>query len=285
MHCAPICVAVATVGLLTGVARTDAYAQTMRSFGTARQLHGETRLVARVDFGAGSLRLAPADDRTLYRMRVRYDEGRYAPVGRYADSHVTLGLASAGGKVLRVSTGQPVRQTADVQLSRRVELALDVTLGAVEGAIELGGMRLREVRLESGASRTTVRFSSPNRAPCERADFSAGAAELSIYGLGNSRCSTIRYAGGVGTVTLDFGGEWAADARAEVRMALGQLHLRLPKGVGVRLRMDRFLASFDPAGLVRRGDAYLSPGYAQATHHLDLDLSTTIGGVTIAWLP
>jgi hypothetical protein len=47
--------------------------------------------------------------------------------------------------------------------------------------------------------------------------------------------------------------------------------------------MDRFLARFDPNGLVRRGDAWVSPGYDQAAQHLDLVLTTTVGGVRIDW--
>jgi hypothetical protein len=36
--------------------------------------------------------------------------------------------------------------------------------------------------------------------------------------------------------------------------------------------------------LVRRGTAYLSPGYDQAARHLDIDITTAVGGVTIDWL-
>ena len=90
--------------------------------------------------------------------------------------------------------------------------------------------------------------------------------------------------GGVGRVTLDFGGAWTTSSAVTVKMALGEVALRLPREVGVRLTLDKFLATFEPQGFVRRGTSYLSPGYDQATRHLDIDITTAVGGVTVDWL-
>ncbi len=54
--------------------------------------------------------------------------------------------------------------------------------------------------------------------------------------------------------------------------------------VGVRITLDKFLATFEPVGLVRRGGSYLSPGYDQAARHLDIHVTTAVGGVTVEWL-
>jgi len=48
--------------------------------------------------------------------------------------------------------------------------------------------------------------------------------------------------------------------------------------------MDRFLASFEPAGLERRGDEWISPGYEKADRHLDISLRTTVGAVKVNWI-
>jgi hypothetical protein len=52
----------------------------------------------------------------------------------------------------------------------------------------------------------------------------------------------------------------------------------------VRLTLDRFLASFDPAGLVRAGDAFQSPGYERAGRKLDIAVTTAVGGVKVEWV-
>ena len=260
-------------------------AQTMRPFSTFRQLHGETRLNARVEYGAGSLRIEPGEPGQLYRMNLSYDEARFVPVSDFDASSrtVVLGLRAAGEGGVRVVSSKQLNQLATIALSPRADLALDLSLGAVDADIELGGLRVSDLDLKTGASRATLRFSRPNGMRCRHASVSAGAAEVSVFGLGNSRCDRVEFEGGMGRVLLDFTGAWISNVQVEVKMAMGELTLRLPRRVGVRLTMDKFLSSFEPSGLVRRGDSFISPNYDGAQHRLDLALTTAMGGVKLEW--
>jgi hypothetical protein len=260
-------------------------AQTMRPFTTYRQLHAENRLAARLEFAAGRLRVAPGSAAELYRMTLAYDADRFVPLSRYdaPENATTLGVEPVGGPGLRVVSRHQLQQDAVVLLSPQPDLSLDVSLGAVEADLDLGGLRLTELRLEAGASRSVVRFSQPNAVRCRTADISAGAAEVSILKIGNSRCDRVRIEGGIGRMTLDFGGAWTGSQRADLSLAVTELRLRLPRQAGVRITMDRFLASFEPTGLVRRGNRWETPGYEQAERKLDLALKTTVGGVRIDW--
>lgn len=263
-----------------------AQAQTMRPFSTFRQLHGETRLNARVEYGAGSLRVEPGQPGELYRMNLSYDQDRFVPVSDFDASSrtVVLGLRAAGQGGVRVVSGNQLRQLASIAISPRADLALDLTLGAVDADVELGGLRISDLELKTGASRATVRFSRPNGMRCRQARFSAGAAEVSVLGLGNSRCDEIEFEGGIGKVLLDFSGVWSSSAHVAVKMAMGEITLRLPRQVGIRLVMDKFLSSFESAGLVRRGESFVSPNYDSAERRLNLDLTTAMGGIRVEWV-
>jgi len=258
----------------------------MRPFTTYRQLHGETRLSATLKYAAGSLRVAPGRPTELYRMDVSYDGERYLPVSDFDASRgaVSLGVEPAGGGGLRVFSRDQLRQAASVAFSPRVDLDLDLTLGATDADVELGGLRVAAWRLQTGASQAVVRFSQPNGMRCRTGTLIAGAADLTVLGLGNSRCDRLDFEGGIGKVTLDFGGTWTSSAQVAVTMAIGELILRLPRGVGVRLTLDKFLASFDPAGLVRRGTSYESAGYAAAERRLDIAVTTAVGEVGVEWV-
>jgi hypothetical protein len=271
--------------LLALLAPAGASAQMMRPFATYRQYHGETRLDARLEYAAGALRLAAGRPAELYRMDVSYDDERYLPVSDYdaARGAVALGLRAEGRGGLRVvNTGQ-LRQTASVTFSPRTDLALDLALGAVDGDLELGGLRLTDLRLQTGASRAVLRFSQPNASRCRSASIRAGAADLTVLGLGNARCDQITFEGGMGKVMLDLGGTWTSSSRVQVRMAFGEVTLRLPKQAGIRITLDKLLATFEPEGLVRRGDSWISPGYDQAARHLDIDVTTAVGSVRVEW--
>jgi hypothetical protein len=270
--------------LSTGVG--TAAAQTMRPFSTFRQLHGETRLNARLEYGSGNLRLQPGDPRELYRMTLSYDQDRFLPVSDFDSpgGTVHLGLKARGEGGLRVVSRNQLSQTALVFLSPRVEMSLDLSLGAVDADLELGGLRLSEIDVQTGASQATVRFSHPNTMRCRTAVFSAGAAEMSVIGLGNSRCEEIVFDGGVGKVLLDFSGVPSTNTRAVIQMAVGGITLRLPRAAGVRITMDKFLSSFEPTGLARKAGAFVSPNYDKAGRKVDIELTTAIGGVDVEWV-
>jgi hypothetical protein len=274
--------AVLTLALGTRAAE----AQTMRPFATFRQMHGETRLAAQIEYAAGSLRLGPGEPAELYRMNLSYDNDRFIPLSDFDATRgsVTLGLSPAGDAGVRVVSRNQLEQIAAVAFSPRVALALDLTLGAVDAEVELGGLRVSSLAVKTGASRSLVRFSQPNLSRCRLAEFSAGAAELTVMGLGNSRCDEIEFEGGMGKVTLDFSGTWTSSARVQVKMAVGELTLRLPRTVGVRIMVDKFLSRFAQAGLVLRGNELVSPSYDQSQRKLDLELTTAMGGVNVEWV-
>ena len=212
-------------------------AQTLREYSSTRQDHGESRLVTTIAYTGGTLELVPAPAGILYALRLTYDADRVAPVARFdaATPRLTLGteaLRQSGG--VRVShRGTP--PAATIGLGTRADLDLDIELGAAEANLELGGIRISRLKLQTGASKTVVRFSESNPIRCSEAELSAGAAELLVVGLGYSRCGEVDFTGGVGKVTLDFGGRWSGPIHLDANMAMGELVLRLPRQAGVKL--------------------------------------------------
>jgi hypothetical protein len=166
-------------------------------------------------------------------------------------------------------------------LSRAVPLDLQMELGATKAMLDLGGLELQGVKLQAGASETVLDFSSPNTTKMNLLDVDVGAATFEARNLGNANASSIRVHGGVGSVDLDFGGQWSQDANVDVELALGKLTLHVPRDVGVRLEVEKFLASFDQQGLQKRGDAYYSDNWDRAKYRVRLRASTTFGGIEL----
>ena len=153
------------VALVLSLVAGSASAQGMRAFSTFRQLHGETRLHASLDYRAGGLRVAPGRATELYRMDASYDEARFLPTSDFdaARGAVSLGIRPAGEGGLRVVSKRQLRQDANVAFSPAVDLDLDITLGAVDADLELGGLSLSQLTMQAGASQAVIRFSQPNR--------------------------------------------------------------------------------------------------------------------------
>jgi hypothetical protein len=268
-----------------------AFAQSWRTLTSARQSHGERDLAVNVEYAAGRFNLAPGNQSELYRMEMRYDEDRFTPVREFDPDGRTLrlGLRSNDGRQgIRVSLGDSRRSTEkanlNVSLSPDVPMSLDLRLGAVESDVELGGLALRRIHYATGASETHLRFSEPNPMACELMSLEAGAAELTADDIANANCARLEFHGGVGEVTLDFGGTWRRSMTALVEVGIGSLNLRLPRDVGVSVHLNRFLASFDAAGFTKRNNMYYSANFDTARYRLTLDINASLGGIDVAWV-
>jgi hypothetical protein len=169
--------------------------------------------------------------------------------------------------------------TLAVNPDARLDLSLE--LGAARADLDLSGLALRSLALRSGASDATIRFGAPNDTAMEELRVDMGAAELRLEGLGNANARRARLRCGVGDVELDLAGAWARDMELQVEIVLGELTIDVPRGLGVRLRLDRTMASLDAPGLVRRGDEWLTPGFDEAARRVTIDATTVLGAVKV----
>lgn len=260
----------------------DASAQTWRTITSARQVRDKEPVRVEIQFGPGELNLKPGSEPMLYQMEMRYDEERHSPVSEYdpEDRRLRLGIRDRDGDH-GIKNHKGSRAT--ISLTRVVPLDLDLEFGAGEADIDLGGVALRTLELSTGASETSVRFGEANPVRAERVAIQAGAAELQVIGLGNSRAARFRFQGGVGSTLLDFSGKWDRSASASVEMGIGSVVLRFPRDLGVRLNKESFLTSFDSEGLIKRGNSYFSPNWDSAAHRLTIDVDAAFGSIEVEW--
>jgi hypothetical protein len=260
-------------------------AQGMRTITATRQAAGEDELHVKVEFGAGRFSVSPGDAGVLYAARLVYDEDRFEPVLHYADGSGVLTLGVSGLRGLKGENRDLKAQVAELKIAPDLPASLDLSFGATEADLELGGITLEAAEIKTGASQTRVRFSEPNRGQCDNLTFHVGAAEFTTQSLGNSRCAEMSFMGGATGLRLDFTGDWGdvRDVSADIAVGVGELILELPRDAGVEIEFSRFLATFDHAGLVKRGDSYVSTNYETAGTKLHLDIKAVIGSVEVHW--
>ena len=265
-----------------GAAWQSASAQSWRTVESARQLRDSGEHRVRVRYGAGRIDVAATSSPVLYAMTLRYDESTSTPLHSY-DSTARLLTVGVDGQSDHFSrnVGERSRGEMRLSLSRSVPVDLSLSLGATKATLDLGGLDITALELESGASETVVDFSSPNQGRMRMLAVDVGAASFEARNLANANAAKVRVHGGVGGVELDFGGQWQQDMDVNVDLALGKLTLHVPRDVGVRVEVEKFLASFDEQGLVKRGDAYYSDNWDGAKYHLRLHAKTTFGGIEL----
>lgn len=260
---------------------SSATAQDWRTVTSTRQPAGESAFQVEVEYGAGELTIAPADQAVLYRSTLRYDADSFRPVTTFSDGRLQLGIE--GGRNLKSLKGNN-KARLDLRLGSGVPVDLDLQFGAVEADLELGGLRIRSLDVSTGASETRLRFSKPNLEQMRLMNFEAGAAEFRAEKLGNANAERFDFDGGVGDITLDFTGEWRRDMTASIDMGIGSLTLVLPSDLGVRIQKETFLTSFDSQGLTKRGNYYYSEKWDSAAHKLTISIDAAFGSIDVRWI-
>lgn len=257
-------------------------AQTWHTAEFSRQAHDSGEQQVRVEYGAGTLDVRPADQPVLYAMQLRYDDDDGRPVHRYsaADHSLTLGITHQalhmGRHVDRDHHGE-----MRLELSRTNPLSLDFALAATEARIDLGGLALRTLRVEADASDAKVDFDAPNATPLGEIDVDVNAAAFEADHLANANTSLLRVKGGVGSVDLDFRGQWVHDVAFDGDIAIGKVSLHVPEDVGIRITVDKVIASFDHRGLVDRGDAYYSTNWERSSFKLRARARVAFGSIEV----
>jgi hypothetical protein len=289
-------------------AAAPAIAQEWRDFRAARQSEGFASLDAEIVYGIGRLTITRSAQPFLYDVHMRYDAERFAPVRSWNvesdQGRLRIALTSAGtpdedDRHVKVHLDDfdldldfdDLTRLGDsdgrlaLELHPGIPTDLRIRAGASENRLELGGLSLSSLDLATGASSTRLSFDDANLRRMSQLTLKAGAAEFQAEKLGNARFDHLSFHGGIGEVTLDFTGTWEQSATASIVMKLGELKLRLPSDLGIRIRRRSLFLAFDAEGFTQVGDAYETANWDTADTRLEIELDAAVGAVRVDLVP
>ncbi len=268
--------------LMLMVAAGQIQAAQQKTVTWSRQATGEQRLEVNVSYGAGELTLGRADSDLLYHARFDYDEDFVTPSVDYAGGRLDVGISSHNNRGFK---GRSASSSLDLRLSRDVPMDLNLDFGAGSARLNLSGLPLRGLEVNTGASESEIRVDEVNPERLESASVNVGAAELSLHGIGNLNADRVTVKAGLGSVTLGLDGQWPRDARVTVGMGLGALTIRVPESLGVLIRRENFLTSINAEGFTRNGRSYRSANWETADRRVEVDISAALGAIEIVRIP
>ncbi|MHB1296082.1 MAG: toast rack family protein [Anaerolineae bacterium] len=107
-----------------------------------------------------------------------------------------------------------------------------------------------------------------------------GAGRSSLR-LGGMRLQTLDVQTGAGEVNLDLTGEWKNDLVANLRGGVGQVTVRLPRDVGVRVSARGGLGEIRAEGLTQEGSTYVNEALGESPVTLRLNIEGGIGEINL----
>lgn len=143
-----------------------------------------------------------------------------------------------------------------ISLPERVVHELEIELGAGKSKIDLEGCKIRSF------------------------EFAMAAGEAKIN-LRNTSVEDLEIDAAVGEATVDLSGKWNNDLDASITGALGEITLKLPADIGVKLDIHGLLGDVDAPGFSKRRRTYTNDLYGKTENTLYIDLTGGLGEINV----
>lgn len=175
----------------------------------------------------------------------------------------------------------------DLALGVGRPVSLHLATGASEVALDLGGLWLSRLSIRMGAGSAEVAFDTPTSGDVDRLDIEAGAASVTVRGLGHASPDQITVVGGAAAYDLSFDGTPRRDIDAKVTTAGANVVIRIPEQTPARVGVVSVLAGLTVRdGFATWEDSYWTQPGVDGQHPLvSIDTSITLGGLELVALP
>ena len=109
-------------------------------------------------------------------------------------------------------------------------------------------------------------------------DVGGGTSTLQLAGLS---LTGLDISLGAGVYTVDLSGDWARNMDVTIDAGAASLNLRLPKSVGVRVKVESGPHTIEATGLTKDGAIYTNAAYGVSDVTIQVDLQVGIGTINL----
>jgi hypothetical protein len=165
-----------------------------------------------------------------------------------------------------------------------IPLALKIGVGAGKGDIDLTGLMIKNLKVSAGASSAELRCEEPNEISCDNVTIESGVSKFIARHLLNLNFRKLKFSGGVGSYTLDFGGKLRQKAYAEVEVGLGAITVYVPKDVPTRIITDDgWFSSVDVDDCYEktRKSTYENDSFERSDTSLTIKVGSGLGSIKV----
>jgi hypothetical protein len=229
-----------------------------------------------------NLRISQGSEK-LVEGTIEYDDPDLLPMIRKTTEGITIRQQD---KYLTHRWSVP-RNRWDLKLGTAKPYRLRLKTGVNQGELNLGGLPITDLDLETGVSENSIIFNEKNPSKMERLKMQTGVGETRIRGLLNARFKEMRLDGGVGQIILNFSGEPITEnVKLRVEGGVGALIIEVPEEISAIFRISG-LTSIGTRGSIRslersfgRG-VFSTSSYMETKPSMEFDVSLGLGGVTL----
>ncbi|MBI4546357.1 MAG: hypothetical protein HY707_00130 [Ignavibacteriae bacterium] len=255
-------------------------------------LTNEEELKVTVDAGFGKLFVARGEPRVLLEANVDTDNETDLTEYIEYDIRDRIGYLSLSTDEEEVHSHKKKKKYSfdikssswTMQFTDAVPISFDIELGLGKGDLDLTGLNVKDLNLSAGASSVLLKFDQPNKSVIEELTIASGLSRFRAEGLCNANFNRLRFEGGVGDYSLDFGGSLKREVDVDIEVGLGSLTITIPKQIGTRVMYNKSFIShitLDRDFSEEEEDNYYSSNYYSSKGRINMHIEAGLGSVKI----
>ena len=237
----------------------------------------------RLEVDAGEVRLSRGQSEDQVTVHLVYTKKQFRHAFRFNEQENRLDIRFDKDGWFS-HDGDGMTAELEIELPRDATIRADCRIKAGEVEMQLGGLRLADFSMSVMAGEVNVDFDEPNRVEMTKLKLNTRIGESNFRRLGNARFRDADINGGIGEMTIDFGGAILPTAMAEVDLDIGETVIVLPQDAGAKLSVSKFLflAHIEmPFDFRKDGRYYYTDNYDKAGQGFELRISSGIGELRI----
>ncbi|MFN4150471.1 MAG: SHOCT-like domain-containing protein [Candidatus Sericytochromatia bacterium] len=248
----------------------------------------EDSLDINIDLGITNFKLTKIEDSDfLYKLEYIDNEEFKSKAAYYNKQLQITGLAKRVNN-LDLSTLQdfvdPVSKKMILELNKNVKYFFKVKLGGGNAFLDFSDLRLKRLRLSSGACDTKIVFGNSTKEEIDYLKFESGASNLDIKGISNTNCPEIELSLGACNTSLDYSGNLSRNIYTDISVRVGKINLLIPEEYGVKIKSSGKLNDFKSTNLLFRDDYRVSKNIDKAKNILEFFINTNMAQVNLTWI-
>jgi hypothetical protein len=231
-----------------------------------------------INFGMGNLNISSGSSQLVTGLAT-YNLEDIAPVVESTNEYVTLSTGDVNYTFGNMPNFNNIKNEWNLTLGS-APISLNLSAGAYKGDIDLGGLALTNLDIQGGASKTDINFSSPNLTRMNELKVFAGASDTSFTNLANANFNYLRFEGGAGNYSFDFGGSVQGESSVVIRTGISNVKITIPSGTSAELRFNGALGNVNLGGEWQQvaENQYVHAGN---TPLLSFDIDLGLGNLTL----
>ena len=210
-----------------------------------------------LSFGAGDIAIGPGSKK-LVEGSASYNIANLKPEITIEEGNVNISQHEY--QVTDFPTVADMKNKWELKLGS-MPMTLNINAGAYKGNLDLGGLALKNLNINDGASEVKLDFSTPNLEKMNFFSYKTGASNVTIKNLSNANFSTFQFESGAGNYTLDFGGTLKRDSSSTIHSGISNLTLVIPATMNAIVKVGNSLSNIQfPDSWEKNGDIYTQHG-------------------------